>query len=264
MTRHGYQYMVRKNNCKPAMDNSVKHNKLFCIAGFFLMVLIFSGVAMVDEKNDKKGSKKRCDEITIVIDPGHGGFDPGKVGCDGIYEKDVNLQIAKKLYKKLNMEGFNVVMTRNDDIALDIVADNNKKVSDMRSRVEIINKVNPDIMISIHQNSYPDESVHGSQIFYSYKSQNGNALAEIMQDNLRKVDTSNKREAKGSKDYYVLNKTECTGVIVECGFLSNYNETKMLENDDYQNKLVEGIKEAVIKYFEIEKNKDSCSQKNSR
>lgn len=189
-----------------------------------------------------KESKK-----TIVIDAGHGGSDPGKVGINKVLEKDINLKIACKLKTFLEMEDIQVIMTRETDAGLESAGASNKKADDMRKRCEIIDLAKPSFTVSIHQNSYHEEAIKGAQVFYYEQSPEGKEIAECIQKNLiNKVDTGNKRVAKANGSYYLLRKTENPTVIVECGFLSNHEEAEKLNDDYYQEKVAWAIHMAIM------------------
>lgn len=195
--------------------------------------------------------KAEAAKICICVDAGHGGDDPGKVGMEGTKEKDINLQIAQKLKERLEKEGIEVVMTREKDEDLSDENATSQKVSDMRNRVEIIEKADPAVTISIHQNSYTDSSVKGAQTFYYGESVEGKALAEALQESLiQNLDPTNHRAAKANESYYLLKKTPTPTVIVECGFLSNPEEEIKLQNDEYQNQIVEAICEGLLTYLD--------------
>ena len=186
----------------------------------------------------------------MVIDAGHGGFDPGKVGIDGQLEKDINLSIAKKLKAYLEASDVNVVMTRDTDTGLYQSGDSHKKVSDMRRRCDIINEARPDLVVSIHQNSYHQEEINGGQVFYYKTSQNGKRLAEILQERFDYVlGEANRRVAKANDNYYLLLHVKEPIVIVECGFLSNRKEAKALESEDYQDRMAWTIHMGVMEYL---------------
>lgn len=181
-------------------------------------------------------------EYVILIDPGHGGYDPGKVSPDGIREKDINLAISTKLAQALKDRGYTVFLTRDSDVSLDNPDVSSKKTSDLRSRTDMAVKVKADLYISIHQNSYSAEYVHGAQVFYYSTSKDGKALAESIQKHLiEDADPDNSRSAKGNSAYLVLAESPCTAVIVECGFLSNNSECSRLCTDDYQKALSDAI-----------------------
>ena len=203
-----------------------------------------TGVVTSDTKN-KKGQN------VIVIDPGHGGFDPGKVGIHDILEKDVNLKISLFLKEVLESEGYIVQMTRTGDCGLYTSTDSNKKRSDMQKRVDIINNSNAILAISIHQNSFQQESSKGAQVFYYQESDKGKVLAETLQETIKDVIADgNHRVAKSNSSYYLLRKTQCPLVIVECGFLTNSKEAKLLTDESYQKKMAGAIRDGVNKYVE--------------
>lgn len=183
--------------------------------------------------------------------PPHGGADPGKIGVNGAEEKDINLAIAEKLKKLLEEEGFLVVMTREGDEGLYDEGCSNKKQQDMKRRCEKIDEAEPIFTVSIHQNSYTDESVRGPQVFYYSQSEQGQKLARSIQDTLNtELEVAKPREIKENDTYYILRKTESPIVIVECGFLSNPEEADLLITQEYQEKVAEAIKNGMISYAE--------------
>lgn len=160
-------------------------------------------------------------------------------------------------------EGIKVVMTRTDDAGLYQQSSKNKKVEDMRKRCEIITEAEPVFTVSIHQNSYPEESVAGAQVFYYGQSQEGKKLAETLQKTLvEQLDPNNHRQAKANESYYLLKKTPSPTVIVECGFLSNYEEAELLTTEEYQKKVAEAVKSGILECLHPEKNnQDKESEK---
>ena len=182
----------------------------------------------------------------IAIDAGHGGWDPGKMGKNGENEKDINLAIAKKLTMLLESGGAVVYTVRNNDEAL-----GDSKGEDMNERKKIIDKSEADIMVSIHQNSFPSEDIKGAQVFYHGTSDDGKRLAGCIQKKLSEIlDSSNDRVEKSNESYYILRKTEIPSVIIECGFLSNPEEEIKLNSDDYQNKTAWAIYCGIVDYFD--------------
>jgi len=186
----------------------------------------------------------------VVIDAGHGGFDPGKVGINGALEKDINLEIAKKVKAFLEADDIQVIMTRESEAGLYEETDSNKKVQDMKKRINIIEETSPSVTVSIHQNSYHEEYVHGAQVFYYSASEEGRKLAKILQERLIEgVDKENTRVEKANNSYYLLKKTSTPIVIVECGFLSNREEADALLNELYQEKIAWAIHLGIIQYL---------------
>lgn len=191
------------------------------------------------------------DKPTIVVDCGHGGIDPGKVGVNGSYEKDINLAIGMYLKEALEKKKCEVIMTRESDTGLYEETDTNKKVADLHKRVEMMNQDNVDLIISIHQNSFTGASSRGAQVFFHTGSESGEAFAKILQQQLIScLDTTNHRQAKGNTDYYLLKNTEKTAVIVECGFLSNSEEAQKLCDKTYQRQVAWAIAQGTIQYLE--------------
>lgn len=188
--------------------------------------------------------------ITIVIDSGHGGADPGKIAADGTLEKDLNLAIALKLQKYLEASDINVVMTRTTDTGLYDENSSSKKAQDMKNRVSLMEECNADLVVSIHQNSYSDKSIHGAQVFYYTTSADGKHLAETLQEALvTGLDPNNHRKAKANDNYYLLKKTSRPIVIVECGFLSNPEEAALLKSDGYQDEVAWVLHLGILKYI---------------
>ena len=187
-------------------------------------------------------------KVQIVLDSGHGGSDPGKIGINGAQEKDINLMIAKKVESKLQKKQIAVVMTRTDERGL---ADS--KVEDMKTRVAIINENKPVLAVSIHQNSYEQEGICGAQVFYYTHSTEGKSAAEYMQNSLLSVDADNKRQAKANDTYYMLKRTEVPLIIVECGFLSNPQEEALLTDSVYQERMAWNIFMGIMQELKMKK-----------
>lgn len=225
-------------------------NKILCGAAALLLLagVCYMGreaAAYVMGKN-VAGEVKIC----VVVDAGHGGVDPGKVGINGALEKDINLKIAEALKKYLEADDIEVVMTRESDEGLYDAHASNKKVQDMKRRIELIDEVKPVITVSIHQNSYPEEYVHGAQVFFYSGSAEGQKLAEIVQAQLvARADPENKRKVKANDSYYLLKKTGIPIIIVECGFLSNSAEAEKLCDEDYQERVAWAIHMGIMQYL---------------
>jgi N-acetylmuramoyl-L-alanine amidase len=181
----------------------------------------------------------------IVIDAGHGGFDPGAVSDSGTREDKINLIIARKLKKYLENQGAKVVMTRQIDEAL-----GRTKREDMQKRVEIIRNSNADIVVSIHLNKFQQSKYYGAQTFYMAGSEEGKRLAQCIQTQLIKVlNRGNTRQIKAVSDLLILKAGQAPSVIVECGFLSNPQEEKLLKTDEYQEQVAWAIYCGIVDYF---------------
>ncbi|MEG0371272.1 MAG: N-acetylmuramoyl-L-alanine amidase CwlD [Clostridium sp.] len=195
-----------------------------------------------------KGSK------TIVIDAGHGGVDGGAVGKGGTLEKDINLILAKKTKAFIEENGDTCIMIRelDEDLYGCLGSDRNKKQQDLKKRKDLIKEYNADIFISIHLNSFPNSK--GGQVFYQKGDDDGQLLAKLIQDEfIKNVDPTNKRSEKESNKYFVLKNNDIPSVIVECGFLSSPSEEKLLNNDDYQNRIAASIFYGIEKFYELKK-----------
>lgn len=172
------------------------------------------------------------------------------MGINGVNEKDINLQIAERVKIYLEAADVRVVMTRETDEGLYDSTASNKKVQDMKRRIALMDDANPDITVSIHQNSYPEEYVHGAQVFYYDGSTLGQQLATRIQTQLvEKADPANSRKIKANDSYYLLKKTEIPIVIVECGFLSNREEADKLCTPDYQDRVAWAIHMGILQYL---------------
>lgn len=208
-----------------------------------LVMLTLAGLVMVSKKLEKYVNSDKVEKkgYTVVLDAGHGSSDSGKVGINGVLEKDINLSISKKTKKYLEKKGVRVIMTRDKDESLAEGENGNRKVQDMKARVKRINDTKPDLAVSIHQNSYHEESIHGAQVFYYEHSESGEKDARILQEALLAVDPDNTRQVKANTTYYLLKRTEVPILIVECGFLSNQEEAEKLASEDYQKEIAKAI-----------------------
>ena len=230
-----------------------KRRKAFVF--FWLTGILFFGLyfqKMYPEREVETSAEKKVP--VVVIDPGHGGIDPGKVGVSGVYEKEINLQIANGVKKYLEKKKLCVVMTRESDCGLYAEDDTEKKRTDMRARIALMNQPETDLIVSIHQNSFTSPESKGAQVFYHTLSKEGEAFAKRMQEILiSEVDSENRRQAKANDSYYILKKSEKPAVIIECGFLSNPEEEKLLATPEYQEKLARAIGKGILEYLLEEK-----------
>lgn len=187
---------------------------------------------------------------TIVLDAGHGGIDPGVSGSSGVAERELNLAIAQKLEDLLCEEGYRVVQTRPTEAGLYDEGQTHKKAQDMQRRCAIIEKEQPLVTVSIHQNSYPDSTVSGPQVFYYANSAQGERLASCIQSCMnRGLAVKNPKPHKGNESYYILKRSAGTAVIVECGFLTNPEEETKLQDDAYQDQVAATIRDGILEYF---------------
>ncbi|ROR25702.1 N-acetylmuramoyl-L-alanine amidase [Mobilisporobacter senegalensis] len=222
---------------------------IFLVIVFITMVL-FSTKGRDAIKSVMNHSKSRPEKLVVLIDAGHGGRDPGKIGVNNVLEKDINLAIAMKLKSFLELNDIEVVMTRTEDMGHYSESDSNKKMADLRKRISMMDESNPIIAVSIHQNSFEQKKYKGAQVFYHSKSTEGKALAEIVQAQIKEtVKDDNTRKAKANSDYYLLKKSSCPLIIVECGFLSNDQEAELLANEVYQEKMAWAIHLGIMRHI---------------
>lgn len=209
----------------------------------FLFLLCLYNISIVNSKtNDLPLLNK-----VIYIDPGHGGNDPGAT-YNGVMEKNINLEISKKLEQQLFKLGAIVYLTRYDDYDLSVIHTNNRKRSDLSRRSNIINKAKPDLFLSIHLNAEDTGTYKGAQVFYTSYNKKNEEIAKIFQ-NLFKIELNSKRKYKKDNNLYLLKRIKHPGILVELGFLSNKNERYLLKTETYQNKLVFSLVKATVNYF---------------
>ena len=179
-------------------------------------------------------------QTTVVLDAGHGGSDGGAVSCTGARECEINLAITQRLDDLLHLLGCPTLQLRQGDTDLasaDAASISEKKVTDLKNRVARINQQADAVLVSIHQNQFSQSQYRGAQVFYAPNTES-RAFAALMQQNLRAgLDPANKRECKPGSGIFLLEKIECPGILVECGFLSNPSEEALLRSKDYQKRL---------------------------
>lgn len=196
---------------------------------------------------------QRTEAKTVVIDAGHGAPDGGAVGNNGTLEKDINLAIAQKTAEVLEGKGIKVIMTRLGDEGIygdEVDTIRSKKVDDMHKRLDIINNSDADLFISIHMNSFTDSSANGVHVFFSGGSDEVKAAAESIQSRIADVTGAQEHSVKpADKKLYLMKNSNVPAILVECGFLSNPEEEKLLNDDTYQAKISWAIADAVDKQF---------------
>ena len=189
----------------------------------------------------------------IVLDAGHGGLDSGAVGVNGTLEKDVNLSIVRILRDMLELSGFDVVLTRSEDISIydaGVEGIRNQKLSDMDNRLEIVQSYPDSIFLCIHQNNYTDPQYFGGQMFYNNNNPNNRTLAQIMQNKFAELQPGNDREIKLSGDeLFLLKSNQNPSLMIECGFLSNPDEAALLQEESYQEKVAWAIHLGILQYL---------------
>lgn len=221
---------------------------LLCFCGSFLREKALGYASVIDSKENVPT------DYCIVIDAGHGGEDGGTVGIGGVLEKDLNLAVSDVLYELLNINDTRVLMTRTEDKMLYNKYENyegRKKMYDLRARVETANETAGAILVSIHMNSYPDPSCHGAQVYYSKNHNESYNIAGKIQNYLAlHLQNNNTRKVKAAgNNIYLLDRCECPAVLIECGFLSNAEESAQLSNAEYRKKLACSVFGALCDYL---------------
>lgn len=195
------------------------------------------------KEGETRETFKLSDKTQVILDAGHGGIDVGKTGVNGEKEKDINLEISKKIKRFLSDSNVTVKMTREGDERL---ADSQRE--DLKARTDIMNG-GALLAVSIHQNSYRDPAVSGAQVFYYTDSEEGRTAAGMIQAELNALAPDNEKEIRANDSYYILKNTRIPTVIVECGFLSSYTEAEKLADDEYQNRIAEAVSEGILQYI---------------
>lgn len=216
------------------------------------IVILFGCFTMI-LNNTVFNPSKTGRSIVVVIDAGHGGIDPGASSKNGVAEDEINLSIALKLRHFIEQAGGIAIMTREDNNGLYTQGQSrirSKKNEDLNKRSEIINSSNANIYISIHLNYFSQSKYYGAQTFYKRGDENGKLLAELIQEELRNIlGRDNNRVAKFVDGVYIMNNSKIPGALVECGFLSNPEEERLLQDDEYQNKVAFSIFCGIMRYL---------------
>lgn len=225
---------------------------------FTVLCVILAGITVGSRvatmQNSVDASAKSLGEYTVIVDAGHGGIDGGTSAADGTPEKTLNLQIAEKLHLMLNAMGVKAVMTRSGDDSIhdpSAVTIRQKKISDIKNRLKIMQNTDNAVFVSIHQNHFGDSKYHGTQVFYSKNDPGSKTLAEnIRAQIITNLQKDNTREVKQSgTEIYLLYHAEVPAVMVECGFLSNAEETAKLKDESYQRELAFLTALGVVEYL---------------
>ena len=242
--------------CKRRLTKTLISVSLICV------ILVAASIGVVTKIYGRDLHLISADAIPydkiVILDAGHGGEDPGTVGVTGVYEKDLNLQMALQIGELLEERGYVVVYTRTDDRLLYTEEENIKgirKISDLKNRCKAANKYPDSILVSIHMNSFGDGKYSGLQVYHSSNDDESRVLAEKIQSSVRdSLQKENKRVIKEGKGMYILDKSDPTSVLIECGFLSNKEECEKLSEKEYQKELSFSIVCGIIEYIEEKTN----------
>jgi len=231
----------------------LNRKRLITMVGMVFVSLLVFSFQIATEKKTMQTVALPVSNKVIVIDAGHGKPDEGAESSSGTTEAQTNLKIALKLQNLLEQSGATVILTRSDENSIYDIDSNTlreKKISDIHNRVKIGNESSADIFVSIHLNKIPQAQYYGWQTFYKSNNEGSMNLAKSIQNNLNEaIQKENKRVSMRLDTVYIMKYVEIPITIVECGFLSNPEEEKLLLTDDYQNKLAWGIYNGIIDYF---------------
>ena len=225
------------------------------IFGIISLILVIVSIIEVKTGSEEVIKIMPITSKTVIVDAGHGGIDPGAMTDDqSIKEKDVNLKIAKKVKDLIEASGAVVILTRNDDTSLyteEVGKTVRQKYNEnLRNRKKIIQESSADMFVSIHLNKFPQSKYYGAQTFYPYGKEDDKKLATYIQSELKRVvDTTNNREIKPRNDIYLIKDNQIPSTLIECGFLSNDKEAKLLNDEEYQNQIAWAIYVGVQRYF---------------
>lgn len=247
---YGYILTYNHKKCNKSIVYSVK--LIFFKKSFILAVslIVAAGIALGVCCGIAAKSAFASGERVVVIDAGHGGVDAGVHGITtSVKESDLNLAIARQLKGYFTDAGFTVVMTRKNNGGLYGLSTKGFKMRDMKKRKEIIENCKADMVISIHQNFCPLPSRRGGTVFFDKGSESGKALADCIQTSLNNMEECVKKSEALVGDYYMLKCTPNPSVIVECGFLSNAEDEKLLISEEYQQKLAYAVFRGAISYY---------------
>jgi N-acetylmuramoyl-L-alanine amidase len=234
--------------------NAKKIIKPIRFIALLLLIALAASIAL-DIINIEDLSIKSSMDIgkVIIIDAGHGGEDSGAIGVNGVYEKDLNLEIALLMGEELKNRGYTVIYTRTEDKMLYLPEENIKgmrKISDLKNRCKLTEAYEDCILVSIHMNSFGSSKYSGLQVYYADGNEDSRVLATKIQNSVRKeLQPENKRQVKNGKSLYLLENSSGTPIIIECGFLSNEAECKKLSQKEYQKQLSFSIICGIIEYI---------------
>ncbi len=234
--------------------------KTFCLRKNLAGILIITFMVLLTGLNSVL-AVNRVSPVTswavanrvIIVDPGHGGIDPGAVGYKGINEKDIVLDVSKRLRGLLEQAGAKVIMTRESDVDFGTSSPANpsaRKREDLTRRVELANQSKADLFLSIHVNAFPSARWRGAQTFYQRNQLEGGKLAKAIQSELVRIMGNTTRVAK-AEDFFTTRNTNMASVVVEIGFISNPAEAQLMTNPAYQRKLAYAIYSGLVKYYAV-------------
>lgn len=225
-----------------SLKNTKKRLLAFSVLLMIFAILSFGYYGVVVK------SSGNFNGVTIVLDAGHGGKDGGSIGVNGTIEKEINLDYVLLLKDKLVKSGYKVVLTRKNDDGLYSAFAKNKKVSDMNERMKIIKQANPNLVVSIHMNSFSDHGVKGANTYHKIDDTASTICGDYIQGALNDCGVASNRLSKDG-DFFMLNCSYYSSILIECGFLSNAEEEKLLNTNEHKEKIINAIYNGILLYF---------------
>lgn len=223
------------------------------------LLFVFSILALSGQLDDLAASilakdlpsvKEVTKKYTVILDAGHGGEDGGASGQNGTLEKDLNLQLVKRLESLLSVCGFEVLLTREKDELLGNGEKGHKKLADLSYRLDFANEHPDALLLSVHMNKFPDGSCRGIQLYYSGNNEKSLSFGQALHKNVKEFQKDNKRELKkAGSNIYLLDRVKIPAALIECGFLSNNEESLLLQDENYQKQLSLLILSSLDGYF---------------
>ena len=228
-------------------------SRRFITAIIFLLLTVLCLICICRTPRKTSSAVTLCSAPCIILDAGHGGADGGAISSDGVPESKINLEIARKLELLLLFSGHPVLMTRtdaNDLSSPEAQTIKEQKVSDLKNRADFVNNAQNATLISIHQNSLAGNSrVHGAQVFYNTVQPSAKLAQSVQQTMNQIINPGNEKNCKAiDSSIYLLKEVQVPAILVECGFLSNAEETQLLCNSDYQKQLAVAIAAGYLQY----------------
>ena len=227
-------------NRKIVPSVAILYTIILCVV---LSLALFGSQAVTVISENSLPKRRHC----VIIDAGHGGVDGGATSCTGVLESQINLEIALRLNDLLHLLGYNTLMIRTTDISVHTEGESiaAKKISDLKNRVRTANETDNAILISIHQNHFSDSRYNGAQVFYSQTPDSEKLARNLQNLMVNSLNKGSKRQAKKADGVYLMENVYCTGILIECGFLSNPEEEHKLRNTLYQKKMCSVIASAL-------------------
>lgn len=237
----------------------MKGKRYMAVMPVYFLILccfLFAGIGGSHAITVISESAPLTDRKCMIIDPGHGGKDGGATSCTGVLESGINLEIAMRLNDLMHFLGIKTVMIRTGDYSVHTKGETiaSQKVSDLKERVRIANESENAILVSIHQNHFSDSRYSGAQVFYGSNTESAVLAEQLQTEFVKSINQGSNRKPKKADGIYLLQKVTLPAILIECGFLSNFEEEAKLRDDTYQKKLIAVIASVCSTYLHNDEN----------